>query len=146
MRPFGARARWGEFTKASYSNVVPHFCSPIKATNRRLCSTASGASASSDTRQAGPVTLSVATFFSTRFALFVSRSEHQANSVAQNEARLARVAQCNQDKAAIEENGGKLPASVKPATDNANAPATCVGGPTYQLSGFGDPSLPSIYN
>jgi len=70
----------------------------------------------------------------------------QANSVAQNEARLARVAQCNQDKAAIEENGGKLPASVKPATDNANAPATCVGGPTYQLSGFGDPSLPSIYN
>ena len=69
----------------------------------------------------------------------------QANSVAQNEARLARVAQCNQELKAIEENGGKLPASVKPATDNANAPATCVGGPTYQLNGFGDPSLPRIY-
>lgn len=69
----------------------------------------------------------------------------QANSVAQNEARLARVAQCDQELKARDENGGKLPASVKPATDNANAPATCVGGPTYQLNGFGDPSLPRIY-
>ena len=69
----------------------------------------------------------------------------QANSVAQNEARLVRVAQCNQELNAIEENSGMLPASVQPATDNANAPATCVGGPTYQLRGFGDPSLPRIY-
>ena len=69
----------------------------------------------------------------------------QANSIAQNVARLARVAQCDQELAAIDQNNGKLPASVKAATDNPNVPATCVGGPTYQLQGFGDPSLPRIY-
>ena len=64
---------------------------------------------------------------------------------AQNDARLARVAQCNDELMAIQQNGGKLPESVQPATGNANMPATCVGAPTYQLNGFGDPSLPRIY-
>ena len=71
--------------------------------------------------------------------------QQSADAAAQNEARLARVAQCNDELMAIQQNGGKLPESVQPATGNANMPATCVGAPTYQLNGFGDPSLPRIY-
>ena len=68
-----------------------------------------------------------------------------AKAAAQNEARLARVAQCDADSEAIKQNLGKLPAGVQPATDNPKEPATCVGYPTYQLRGFGDPALPGIY-
>lgn len=70
-----------------------------------------------------------------------------ARAAARNEARLARLAQCEQDLARIEENDGKVPDSVKPATASGSAAlsAYCVGAPTYQLNGFGDPSLPFIY-
>lgn len=68
-----------------------------------------------------------------------------AKAAAQNEARKARVAQCDADKEAKQKNNGVLPASVQPATKNPNEPASCVGAPTYQLTGCGDPSLPVIY-
>ena len=71
--------------------------------------------------------------------------ERQAKATAQNEARLARAAQCDADVVEIKGNKGEMPANVKPATANPNLPATCVGAPTYQLDGYGDPSLPGIY-
>lgn len=68
-----------------------------------------------------------------------------AKAAAQNEARKARVAQCDAESEAKKKNNGVLPASVQPATKNPNEPASCIGYPTYQLNGCGDPSLPSIY-
>ena len=71
-----------------------------------------------------------------------------ATAAARNEARLARVAQCDLEMEQVKKNNNVLPANVNPATDqrnNPNMPATCVGAPTYQLKGPGDPSLPQIY-
>ena len=68
----------------------------------------------------------------------------QVAANAKNELRKERLAQCEREKEDQAKNNGELPASVKPATDNPNIPATCVGAPTYQLV-RGDPSLPRIY-
>lgn len=78
-------------------------------------------------------------------ATLCDAKEKTAEAAARNEARIARLAQCNSELEAVEQNGGVLPASVKPATGDPTTPATCVGAPTYQLTGFGDPSLPRIY-
>ena len=76
-------------------------------------------------------------------------SKLQIIGVSSHVHRLRRwshgLAQCNQETEEIKQNNGVLPASIKPATNNPNRPATCVGAPTYQLNGFGDPSLPPIY-
>ena len=66
-------------------------------------------------------------------------------AAAKNEVRKARLAQCNAELELVQQNDGALPPSVKPATDDPTMPATCVGAPTYQLKGPGDPSLPQIY-
>lgn len=71
--------------------------------------------------------------------------QSQADANAKNRARLARYAQCEQELEAIRQNNGKMPTTVRPSTSSPNTPATCIGGPTYQLNGFGDPSLPRIY-
>ena len=71
-----------------------------------------------------------------------------ARAAARNEARLARVAQCEDDIEEMKKNNGVLPDSIKPATvPGAQYPtANCVGYPTYQLSKPPqDPSLPIIY-
>ena len=80
LRPFGALTKCGELTRASYSKVVPHFCSPINETYCLPRNTDKGPNASSETDQAGPFTLSVATFFSILLAAFVSMSAHHVNS------------------------------------------------------------------
>ena len=94
LRPFGARTKCGELTRASYNNVVPHFCSPTMRQLVYLVRTENGPNASSLTDQAGPFTLSVATFFSIRFAAFVSMSEHQLNSVSQPRRAFAQLNPC----------------------------------------------------
>mmetsp|Transcript_44080 Transcript_44080/g.80635 ORF Transcript_44080/g.80635 Transcript_44080/m.80635 type:complete len:234 (-) Transcript_44080:127-828(-) len=68
-----------------------------------------------------------------------------AKAEAQNQARLARVAQCDAELELKKNNNGVLPESVMPATKNPSEPASCVGKPTYQLTGCGDPKLPVIY-
>ena len=68
----------------------------------------------------------------------------QAVANAKNEARLARVALCDQEKQEVVNNNGEVPSNIKPATSGDKIPATCVGYPTYQLKP-GDSSLPRIY-
>ena len=71
-----------------------------------------------------------------------SAQAKQKASNERNEKRMARLAQCEDDKRQVKANQDMLPAAVQPATDDPTKPASCVGQPTYRK---GDPALPAIY-